>query len=125
MRGAMNETPTVLLVEDDHIVLDATTQTLTEGGCVVRPATSYAEALGTLEECPDTSVLVTDIMLDGESSGLDLVREAHARRPDLGIIILSGEVRPSAETLPAKALFCTKPCAPGALLTLVRQCTDW
>ncbi len=115
----------VLLVEDDPIVLDAAVETLAEGGCDVRSASSYNEAIGALDDNPDLSVLVTDIVLDGPQSGLDLVQEAHARRPDLGIIILSGEVRPESGRLPGKALFCTKPCAPGALLTLVNQCREW
>lgn len=115
----------VLLVEDDPIVLDAAIETLAEGGCEVRSASSYAEAIGALDHNPDVHVLVTDIVLDGPQSGLDLVEEAHARWPELGIIILSGEVRPQAGKLPAKALFCTKPCAPGALLTLVNQCKEW
>ena len=121
----MNQPRTILLVEDDQIVLDAAAETLADGGCVVRAATSYAEALGALDEDPDVSVLVTDIVLEGPQSGLDLAQEAHARRPDLGIIILSGEVRPETDRLPEKALFCTKPCAPGALLTLVNRCQEW
>lgn len=121
----MNAAPTVLLVEDDPIILDATSETLAEGGCTVRPAATYAEAIGALNDCPPATVLVTDIVLDGPGSGLDLVREVYAQRPDMGIIVLSGEVRPDAETLPGRALFCTKPCAPGALLTLVQKCHDW
>ena len=121
----MENQRTVLLVEDDPIVLDAAAETLAEGGCAVRSASSYEEALEALEADPEVGVLVTDIVLEGPRSGLDLVEEAHARNPDLGIIILSGEVRPKAGKLPAKALFCTKPCAPGALLSLVNQCSEW
>lgn len=121
----MNDAPTVLLVEDDQIVLDATAETLTEGGCVVRSATSYDEAIGALEDLPEATVLVTDIVLDGPATGLDLIQEVHARRPEMGLIILSGEVRPDTDSLPGKALFCTKPCAPGALLTLVKECNYW
>ena len=121
----MDHQRTVLLVEDDPIVLDAAAETLAEGGCAVRSASSYEEALEALDKDPDVGVLVTDIVLEGPRTGLDLVEEAHARRPGLGIIILSGEVRPETGTLPDKALFCTKPWAPGALLTLVNQCSEW
>ncbi len=121
----LNDAPTVLLVEDDPLILDATAETLAQGGCTVRPATTYADAIGALEDCPRAAVLVTDIVLDGAGSGLDLVRKVHAQRPDMGIIILSGEVRPQTESLPQRALFCTKPCAPGALLSLVQKCHDW
>ena len=121
----MNEALTVLLVEDDAITLDAMRETLSEGGCAVRTASNHAEALAALEDCPHAAVLVTDIVLDGASSGLDLVRQVDAQRPDMGIIILSGEMRPETKTLPRRALFCTKPCAPGALLSLVQDCHEW
>ena len=115
----------VLLVEDDQIVLDAAAETLAEGGCSVRSATTYSEALGALEQSPEINVLVTDIVLEGARSGLDLAEEVHSRRPDVAIIILSGEVRPDTDKLPRNALFCTKPCAPGALLELVNKCREW
>ena len=121
----MTDNPNVLLVEDDQIVLDATTQTLSDGGCVVRPASSYEAAIAALDSWPDLSVLVTDIVLDGDKSGLELIDEVHARKPGVGIIVLSGEVRPERTRLPDNALFCTKPCAPGALLELVNECRDW
>ena len=121
----MSDKPTVLLVEDDHLILDATAQSLSDGGCLVRPASSYQEALDALDDCPSVSVLVTDIMLDGAASGLTLIDEVRARKPGVGIIVLSGEVRPARDRLPDNALFCTKPCAPGALLELVNECRDW
>lgn len=121
----MDEQPTVLLVEDDPLVLDAAVETLVEGGCTVWSASNYGDALDALKDCPQGSILVTDIVLDGPRTGLELVEEAHSRRPDLGIIILSGEIRPDSSSLPGKSLFCTKPCAPGALLDLVKTCQDW
>ena len=121
MSGASN----VLLVEDDHLVLDATAQTLRDGGCVVRTATSYDEAIGALDDHRDLTVVVTDIVLEGSRSGLDLIGEARSRNPQVGIILLSGQVRPASESLPDDALFCTKPCAPGALLRLVQESRDW
>lgn len=121
----MNHALTVLLVEDDPIILDATAETLSDGGCEIVSATTYAEAVRALDDVPHATVLVTDIVLDGSGSGLDLVREVDAQRPDMGIIILSGEVRPELERLPRRAMFCTKPCAPGALLSLVQDCHAW
>jgi hypothetical protein len=58
-------------------------------------------------------------------TGLDLAEKVAGSWPRVRIIILSGQVRPDAAILPGNALFCTKPCAPGALTTLVRQCVDW
>ena len=70
----MSDTPTVLLVEDDPIILDATSETLIGAGCEVRSAVSCEEALGALDVCPPKSVLVTDIVLVGPPSGLDLIQ---------------------------------------------------
>ena len=121
----MGELLSVLLVEDDPLIREDTAQTLRENGCLVRPASSYEEALVAIEETPDFAVLVTDIALGGYRSGVDLVDAARQRSPKLGVIILSGQVRPPSDSFPTDALFCTKPCAPGALVELVKACRDW
>ena len=121
----MGELLCVLLVEDDPLILESMAQTLRDNDCLVLPATSYEAALPVLEEMPELGVLVTDIALGGYRSGLDLVDAARQRRPDLGVIILSGQVRPPSDSFPADALFCTKPCAPGALVALVNACRGW
>ena len=121
----MSETLSVLLVEDDWLIREDMAQTLRDGGCEVRLAAGYGEALQALEEEPQTKVLVTDIDFQGPHTGLELVAEIRSRRPDMGVIILSGKVRPPSDQVPADALFCTKPCAPGALLALVKACRDW
>lgn len=121
----MRESLSVLLVEDDPLILEDTAQSLKEHGCEVLPAESFEAALRAIDETPDLAVLVTDIALGGYRSGVDLVEAARARRPDIGVIVLSGQVRPPSDSFPADALFCTKPCAPGALIALVRACRSW
>jgi DNA-binding NtrC family response regulator len=116
---------TVVLVEDEPLVLESTTCLLVDDGCVVHPATSHDEALEILERNPHVTVVVTDIALSGDQTGLDLAVKVASLWPHVRIIILSGRMRPHPGTLPDNALFCTKPCAPGALTTLVRQCVDW
>ena len=121
----MGELLSVLLVDDNALILEETAQTLRDNGCLVRPAASYEVALRAIEEMPELGVLVTDIALGGYRSGLDLVEAARQRRPDLGVIILSGQMRPPSDSFPADALFCTKPCAPAALVALVNACRGW
>jgi DNA-binding NtrC family response regulator len=117
----MPESVTVLLVEDDPLIRIATADMLQAGGCDVRAVSTFDDAVQQLGTLPQGATLVTDIVLDGDSSGLRLVKVAHDQRPDLSVIVLSGAVRPSASELPSGVLFCTKPCAPGALITLVQQ----
>jgi len=116
---------TVVLVEDEPLLLEATTSLLVDDGCVVHPATNHDEALEILARNPHVTVVITDIALSGAQTGLDLADKVAGLWPRVRIIILSGRVRPDAAVLPGNALFCTKPCAPGALTTLVRQCVDW
>jgi len=116
---------TVVLVEDEPLQRESTVSLLVDDGCVVHPAASHEEALEILQRNPHVTVLITDIALSGAETGLDLADTVAAQWPQVRIIILSGRVRPHPCVLPENALFCTKPCAPGALTNLVRQCVDW
>lgn len=119
-----SESLQILLVEDDPLVLEATACLLADGGCDVRRACSVAEALAALEEGPPPAVLVTDIGLADDGSGLDLARTVAERWPGVKLLIVSGEQRPPREDYPESALFFTKPYAGGALLAMVRD-RDW
>jgi len=111
----------ILLVEDDPLVLDSTAAVLSDGGCEVRRASSVAEALALLGEGPLPEVVVTDIRLADEATGLDLARTVAERWPQVRLLIVSGQQRPAPEDYPEGALFFTKPYAQGALLTMVKQ----
>jgi CheY-like chemotaxis protein len=113
----------ILLVDDEPLVLHTTAELLADDGYDVLEASSYDDALALIEASPDTSVLVTDINLSGRPDGIALARSVAERWPR--ILIVSGAVRPAGGEYPASAIFFTKPYAPGALLTLVKDCADW
>ena len=115
----------IVLVEDEPLVLRSTADLLAEDGFDVAEASGYAEALAAIEAAPETAVLVTDIGLDGGPDGIALARSVAERWPHIRILIVSGQVRPSGGDYPETALFFTKPYAPGALLTMVKDCADW
>jgi CheY-like chemotaxis protein len=115
----------VLLVDDEPLVLRTTAELLLDGGYDVLEASAYDDALALIEKSPDTSVLVTDINLSGRPDGIALARFVAERWPHIRIVIVSGAVRPSGGDYPETAIFFTKPYAPGALLTLVKDCADW
>lgn len=118
----MSDAPlSILLVEDDPIVLDSTAAMLADGGCDVRSASSVAEAMALLARGPLPDVVVTDIRLAEEESGLDLARAVAERWPHVKLLLVSGEQRPAREDYPEGALFFTKPYAQGALLTMCRE----
>ncbi|HEX8402327.1 MAG TPA: response regulator [Allosphingosinicella sp.] len=114
----------ILLVEDEPLVLRTTADLLSEGGYRVLEASSYGEALSRIEACPDLAAIVTDIGISGEQDGIALARTVAERWPHLRIVLVSGRTRPSGTDYPQDAIFFTKPYAPGALLTLLRQSLD-
>jgi CheY-like chemotaxis protein len=114
----------VLLVEDDPLVLDCTAELLAEGGCNVTRATSADEAIAALEAGPLPEMMVTDIALSSERSGLDLARTVAQRWPEVRLLIVSGSERPAKGEYPESAVFFTKPYAGGALLEMVKS-PDW
>ena len=114
----------ILLVEDDPLVLEATAELLADGGCSVRRASTADEALAALDDGPIPAVLVTDISLASDRSGLDLARTVAERWPQVKLLIVSGAHRPPREDYPEGALFFTKPYAGGALLRMVKG-DDW
>lgn len=88
LRGASGET--ILVVEDDNIVMAATSQVLTRLGYSVLPASSAEAALRQLGQHPGRlDLLLTDIVLPG-MDGLRLAREARAKRPGLKVLYMSG-----------------------------------
>ena len=112
---------TIVLVEDEPLVLQATSDLLEDGGYCVVSACNYDEAVRRIETCPDAVALVTDIGLGGGEDGLALSRLVAERWPHMHTVIVSGQERPRGDEYPREAIFFTKPYAPGALLTIIDQ----
>jgi CheY-like chemotaxis protein len=116
----------IVVVDDDLLVLRTTAEILADDGYDVLEAEGYQQALDRLEAAAaETSVLVTDISFSSGPDGIALAREVAERWPHIRIVIVSGDVRPPCGDYPETALFFTKPYAPGALLTMVREGAEW
>lgn len=111
----------ILLVEDEPLILQATAELLADDGYEVAEATGCEEALAYLEAEPDTSVLVTDLNVSCPGDGMSLAKAVAERWPHIRIVLVSGAMRPEAGTYPERAVFFTKPYAPGALLHVVKS----
>jgi len=83
-------TESVLVVEDDAAVLDVVSTMLTDLGYDVVRAAAAGEALDLLEQCPEIDLLLTDVVMPGGMSGIELARKARSLRPRLNVLLMSG-----------------------------------
>jgi CheY-like chemotaxis protein len=81
--------PTVLVVEDDSLVMDVLTEALADDQFRVLAATDAVTARKMLES-DDVDVLFTDIDLGPGPNGLALARQARILKPDLAVVYASG-----------------------------------
>ena len=79
----------VLLVEDTEELRHSIRQMLRDQGHTVLEADSGEEALA-LAALPNVSFVVSDLMLKGEMTGLDLGRSIRESRADLPVFMVSG-----------------------------------
>lgn len=80
----------VLLVEDDESVRDATAEMLEHLGYAVVDGGAGGEAIEMLDSSPDVELILTDVVLSDGRSGPAIAQEAVERRPDLGVLMMTG-----------------------------------
>ena len=107
------ENATVLLVEDDYLIRITTTEMLSDIGCKVKEARTAQEALKILDEQP-VDILLTDVGLPGVS-GLQLARDVNAQRPNIRVVLATGDSGVKSEAMRLGAIFIVKPYTPSAL----------
>lgn len=91
--GGTLKLPTVrkaLLVEDNPQVAEITHTLLQEMGFDVNHVENVREALDLLESAVAFDLVVSDVVMAGGLSGLDLAREVRGRYPQLPILLMTG-----------------------------------
>ena len=88
----------ILLVDDDESFREATARVLQRAGYQVWLAPDYRLALETLESDKPIGLLLVDIVMPERVNGMALARMARLRRPDIGVIYMSGYDIPGLET---------------------------
>ena len=86
----------VLLVEDDDEVAALTGEMLSDLGFTVVRAASAEAALVTLADGRPVDTVLSDIMMPGEMSGLELAREIRRRQPNLRVVLTTGNAEAAA-----------------------------
>ena len=81
---------TVLLVEDEILLREATSDDLRDLGYDPVCAGRADEAWEILKNGTPLEAMITDIRMPGEWDGWELARQARTLRPELGVIYVSG-----------------------------------
>ena len=115
----------LLLVDDDHWLLESMTQWLEEQGYCILPATNAAEARQIVErETPD--LCLVDVCLEGPD-GFSFLKWCKRQRPELAVIMMTGYGAPDsgAEAVAAGAFdLLTKPIIDQELLTTLQRAIE-
>jgi len=99
----------ILLVEDDKEVSALAVELLSSLGFAVTHVSSADAALGALANGRDVDVVLSDIMMPGGVSGLQLAREIRRRYPDLPVVLTTGYVEAAAGMEDDEFSLLTKP----------------
>ena len=119
---------TILLVEDEDAVREFARAALQHFGYRVLQASTGKDALETWKwHSSRIRLLLTDMVLPDNLSGLELARRLRAENPALKVICASGYTREMLNRLspaPDKVRFLQKPYQPKLLAQAVRECLD-
>ncbi len=109
----------ILVVEDDPRVRRIAVRRLERLGYTVVEAADAASALKAIEREPPFDAMFTDIAMPGGMTGLELARDARARRPGLRVLLTSGFAEPEAikgGLMAARTAWIGKPYATAELV---------
>ena len=119
---------TILLVEDERYLRRVSTLCLRKLGYAVLEAGDDEEALRMWEKHRQKiDMLLTDFLLPGTNTGLELARRMEQEKPSLKIMIASGQGADFEEAVAAKGegiMHLCKPYTTSELAAAMRKCLD-
>jgi CheY-like chemotaxis protein len=122
MNNYSDDTPVVLLVEDELLVRMAAADDLQDAGYHVLEAANADVALAVLESrSDDVQVLFTDIDMPGSMNGLDLAESVQQRWPHISLLISSAYHRPHSGQIPDDGRFVSKPYSSEDVVQHIRE----
>jgi CheY-like chemotaxis protein len=110
---------TVLVAEDEFLILEYLADILSEAGFDVIRTFNADEAIEVLETRADIFAILTDIDMPGSMDGLKLAASVRDRWPPIHVIVTTG--KNIGRDIPSGAHFLPKPFGPDNLLELVAR----
>lgn len=121
MSGVPDQVPNVLIVEDEMMLRMRAVDIVEDAGFKSVQAVSADQALSILESRADISLLFTDIQMPGSMDGLKLAHAVHDRWPEIKIILVSGQMKPTLAERPANSRFFGKPLSNTQMVSEIQE----
>ena len=114
---------TVLILEDDALVLETTADVLRGSGYKVLVALDADEALELADAHGPVDVLLSDVVLGGQSAGPETAKLLQQRQPQLRVLFMSGYApdRYNARSVMDEATMLRKPFSHDELLNRISE----
>ena len=111
----------VLIVEDEPLIRTGAVYLIEDARIKVYEAGSADAAIALLELHKEIRLIFTDVDMPGSMDGLKLAHYVRGRWPPVKIIVTSGHIKVTEESLPAGAIFLPKPYDPTEIAHKVRE----
>jgi hypothetical protein len=117
-RGRSGNGERILIVDDEPDIARVAATALSRAGYTTLVAHDAREALAVLAQVEDVNAVLSDIVMPGEWSGLDLARHLRRTRPRLPVILTTG-FSMSAPVAEEGFAVLSKPYRPAELIHMV------
>ncbi len=116
----MGTEKTILIVDDDDLVLESIDLLLSavDDFQTIR-ARGSAGAMSHLHHTRHIDVIVADVILSGELSGIDVCRAAITHCPGIAVVVITADTEVNRADIPPRGVFLRKPCGGIQLVAAV------
>jgi len=114
----------ILLVEDDGEVAKVTAELLRDIGSESVPVSDGKAALAAVERDATIDLVISDIVMPGGISGIDLARQLRERRPDLPVVLATGYSRYAPQIVDEGFILVEKPYSRDALAAAIHAAVE-
>ncbi|MGV6490699.1 response regulator [Stenotrophomonas rhizophila] len=111
----------LLFVEDEDDLRTIVVEALSDQGFIVTAASDGNEAIAQLRGETKYAVVVTDVSMPGDVSGLDVAAEVAAAQPGARVLVVSGLQRSQLPPIPTSVRFLPKPYRFKQLITAIHE----
>jgi signal transduction histidine kinase/CheY-like chemotaxis protein len=115
----------VLLVEDDDEVAEATEELLRDIGLQILRVSDGKSALAKFERDPTIEMVMSDIVMPGGMSGLDLARTLRELHPELAVLLATGHSQYALEAVKEGLILIEKPYHRDVLAASIRRAAEY